>query len=84
MDTLGEGMRQIKHAFSQAVYELDGTGNILVTAKDGSTGRFTGEGVWIEGAVRTCDPHMCVWIAGPTLASRHAAATRANTQEAAS
>ncbi|HEX9258217.1 MAG TPA: hypothetical protein VF855_01680 [Acidimicrobiales bacterium] len=76
MDILGEGMRQIKHAFSGAVYEMDGTGNILVTAKDGRTGRFTGEGVWIEGEVRTCDPHLCVWIAGPSTVSRHVASAQ--------
>jgi hypothetical protein len=62
-------VRQCKHPLSGSIYEYadDGVGPVLVT-KGEQTGRFTGDGVWVGGDVRTADPEMCRWIAsgGPT------------------
>jgi hypothetical protein len=46
---------------SGAVYELDDDGNIVVS-RDGSSGVFTGNGVWLSGDVRDADPELCRWI----------------------
>ncbi len=64
-------MRQIRHPLSGALYDEDHDGMILVTNKDGQTGRFRSDGTWIEGAVRHCDPHLCQWVVRPNLVSRH-------------
>ena len=62
-------MLGIRHPFSHALYEQDGHGNVLVT--DGArSGVFTGEGRWVSGELRECDPQMCNWIAGP-IAPHH-------------
>lgn len=56
------------HAFTKALYEQDGEGNVLVT-DGGQTGLFRRDGSWIEGEIRECDPQMCNWIAGPIVAN---------------
>ncbi len=62
-------MLGIRHPFSQALYEQDGEGNILVT--DGEcSGLFTSEGRWLSGNLRECDPQLCNWVAGP-MAPNH-------------
>ncbi len=61
-------MLGIRHPFTQALYEQDGEGNIIVTDGD-RTGRFTSEGEWIDGELRECDPQLCGWVAGPLMAN---------------
>jgi hypothetical protein len=56
-------MRTIKHPLSGAVYDLTDRGTILVQ-KDGATGEFTHDGVWIQGEIKQADPHLCLWIGG--------------------
>ena len=56
---------------------------MLVTAKDGTAGRFTDQGVWVEGDLKHCDPHVCVWVGGPQLMSRHEEAKLARERAAA-
>jgi hypothetical protein len=55
------------HPFSKALYEQDGDGNVRVTLGN-SVGRFTAEGVWIDGDVFEADPQFCGWIGGPKVA----------------
>ncbi len=62
-------MLGIRHPFSQALYEQDGEGNILVTDGERS-GLFTSEGRWLSGDLRECDPQLCNWVAGP-MAPNH-------------
>jgi len=57
-----------RHPFTHALYEQDGNGNVLVTDGD-RWGRFTGEGRWLEGELRECDPQLCGWISGPMIAN---------------
>ena len=76
-------MRQLRHPMSGAIYEVDTDGLVLVTTTDGRTGRFTDQGVWVEGELKQCDPHVCVWVGGPQLLSRHEEALRAREQAAA-
>lgn len=52
---------------SGAVYETESEGVARVTAADGRTGRFDGEGAWIDGELREADPHLCLWVAGRQL-----------------
>lgn len=61
-------MLGLRHPFGNALYERDGEGNILVTDGD-RQGLFTGEGRWISGELRECDPQLCGWVAGPQLAN---------------
>jgi len=56
-------MRGIKHPLSGAIYDLTEAGTILVQ-KDGKTGEFTKDGVYLGGDIKQCDPHLCVWIGG--------------------
>jgi hypothetical protein len=64
-------MRKLRHPLSGAIYEIDDGGLVLVTSRDGQSGRFTDQGVWVEGELKQCDPHVCVWVGGPQLMSRH-------------
>jgi hypothetical protein len=68
-------MRQIRHPLSGAIYELDDDGGILVT-KDASTGRFTTDGRWRGGDLRTADPELCRWIGSGTYRAATASAGR--------
>lgn len=63
-------MRSREHALSRATYDVLDDGNVLVTAKDGTTGTFTPDGEWLEGELRQCDPHLAGWLAGPQLPPR--------------
>lgn len=66
-------MLGLRHPFSRALYEQDGTGHVLVTTRDGRTGRFTPDGRWVDGEVRECDPHLCAWVAGRLMANHRMA-----------
>lgn len=61
-------MHGLRHPFTDALYEQDGDGNILVTDGD-RQGRFTSDGRWIGGELRECDPQLCGWVAGPQVAN---------------
>jgi hypothetical protein len=52
----------VRHPFSRILYEPDGTGFVRLTAKDGRTGRFRGDGRWVDGEIDTADPELCVWV----------------------
>jgi hypothetical protein len=54
----------IRHPFTNALYEQDGLGNILVTHGHRS-GLFGLDGHWISGELRECDPQLCGWVGGP-------------------
>jgi hypothetical protein len=72
-------MRKLRHPLSGAIYEIDADGLVHVTSREGRSGRFTGEGVWVDGELKQCDPHVCVWVGGPQLRSRRADAARSAT-----
>jgi len=54
-------MRQIRHPLSGAIYELD-DGDAILVSQDGATGRFTPDGRWLDGDIRSADPELCRWI----------------------
>ncbi len=56
-----------RHPLSGGTYELQEDGNVLVVARDGTSGVFTADGAWIEGELRFADPHLCGWVAGPRI-----------------
>ena len=62
-------MRQIRHPLSGALYDLNEDGTVTVS-KDGLDGRFSSEGQWLSGELRTADPQLCGWMAGPQLPAR--------------
>ncbi len=60
-------MRQIRHPLSGALYDLNEDGTVTVT-KDGREGRFTPRVDGSSGEIRSADPQLCGWIAGPAAA----------------
>ena len=65
-------MPQIRHPLSLGVYDLDAeSGDVVVVDRNGRTGRFDGDGVWLSGELRQADPELCRWLSGPRLMSRH-------------
>tara|TARA_Y100001935_G_C17069860_1_gene391002 strand:- start:101 stop:349 length:249 start_codon:yes stop_codon:yes gene_type:complete len=50
------------HPFDpDSLYELTEDGTIKIS-RDGKTGFFTGEGIYISGEIRSADPQLCNWI----------------------
>jgi len=64
-------MRSIRHPLSGALYDLEANGAIRVTIHDGKSGYFRPDGSYISGDFYSADPHLCGWIAGRALPSRH-------------
>ena len=61
------GPFKMRHPLSGAIYDVQDDGCVLVTNKDGRSGKFTEGGVWLEGDLGESDPHMCQWLAGRQL-----------------
>ncbi|HVA78710.1 MAG TPA: hypothetical protein VNF27_12475 [Candidatus Binataceae bacterium] len=69
-------MRAIRHPLSGAIYDLQPAGTVRVE-KDGKTGLFSADGKYISGDIYSADPHLCGWIGGRDLPSRHREAAEA-------
>lgn len=63
-------MRAIRHPLSGAIYDLQPDGTVRVE-KDGKAGVFRRDGAYVSGEIYSADPHLCLWIAGRELPSRH-------------
>lgn len=72
-------MRAIRHPLSGAIYDLQGDGTIRVE-KDGKAGFFGADGTYVSGEIFFADPHLCGWIGGRELPSRHRQAAEASKQ----
>ena len=70
---------KLHHALTRADYTLQDDGTIRVVDGD-KWGRFDGEGYWLEGELRSCDPQMCRWLASGPLMAQHAARAAARQQ----
>ena len=70
--------RGTQHPLTRARYEAEGANAVRVT--DGSKwGLFDRTGGWIEGELRQCDPHMCIWLTGLVVVEeRKVASARAS------
>ena len=73
-------MNGIRHPFTGALHEQDGTGNVRVTARDRDTGQdliglFGPDGRWISGELKDADPQLCGWVAGPIVGNHRLTAT---------
>ena len=63
-------LSKLHHALTRADYFLQEDDTIRV--EDGSMwGRFDGEGYWIEGPLRQCDPQMCRWLVSGAIMRRN-------------
>jgi len=56
----------IRHAFTNALYELTEDGQVLVTDGD-QQGLFWPDGRWISGELKEADPHLAGWVAGDAM-----------------
>lgn len=56
----------LKHPLSGAIYTLKDNGLVEVDS-NGLTGLFHCDGQHHSGALRQADPHMLMWLAGPSL-----------------
>jgi len=63
-------MRSIRHPLSGALYDLEASGVVRVTRRDGKTGLFRADGSYISGELHFADPQLCGWIGGSDLKSR--------------
>ena len=63
-------MPQIRHPLSGVIYDIADDGTVVLE-KDGRTGHFTTQGVYLDGDIKTADPQLCGWIGGVQLPSRH-------------
>jgi hypothetical protein len=70
-------MNGARHPFTRALYELDGPGRVKVTDGD-LVGWFTKTGKWLSGELREADPHLCGWVAGPTIGNHRMVETAAS------
>lgn len=57
-------MYGVRHPFSQAVYEVDESGAVVITTKDGRTGRYRRDGFYLDGEEFDVDPQLCNWVGG--------------------
>ena len=69
-------MRKIRHAITRVEYEEAPDGLVMVTAVDGTTGQFDGNGRWVSGQLRIADPEMCRWIDSGSWPSERLRSTR--------
>jgi len=69
-------MLGMRHPFSNALYEQDGSGNVRVT-KNGKSGLFRADGSHIDGDVFEADPQLCGWVAGPKVVHHRIQRTQA-------
>lgn len=64
-------MRRLAHPFTGWIYEWadDGIGPVMVTDRNGVSGRFDRDGRPVAGDLGYADPEMCRWIAsgGPAV-----------------
>lgn len=54
---------QIQHPLTRLKYERLDDGTVKVSDKNGRSGIFDRNGVWISGERKSADPLMCVWVA---------------------
>ena len=66
-----------QHPLSAAIYDLQTDGTICVV-KEGKTGIFRVNGTHVSGEIFFADPHLCVWVGGRELPSRHRQAAEAS------
>jgi hypothetical protein len=69
-------MRALKHPLSGAIYDLEAD-SVVRVEKDGRAGRFRSDGTYLSGDIYSADPHLCQWIGGRALPSRHRSAGEA-------
>lgn len=54
------------HALTRAEYTAE-TGNRVRVVDGDKWGVFDRFGEWIEGEIRQCDPHLCIWLTGVVI-----------------
>ncbi len=65
----GKQFARYRHPMSGHIYERVDAGTVRVLDLDGQPSHFDQEGTWIDGPLRQADPHLCMWIGGPTPAT---------------
>jgi hypothetical protein len=63
-------MKTLRHALTRADYHAEGPNSVRVEHQ-GKWGRFDRQGNWLEGEIRQCDPHLCIWITSQLVMEEH-------------
>ncbi|MFM7536393.1 MAG: aromatic ring-hydroxylating oxygenase subunit alpha [Acidimicrobiales bacterium] len=56
-----------RHPMNGHLYERLEENRVKVTDLDGHVSVFDADGNWIDGPQTQADPHLCIWIGGPSL-----------------
>ena len=62
----GKQFARYRHPMNGHVYERVELGRVMVTDLDGNDSFFDEHGNWLDGVTTQADPHLCMWIGGPT------------------
>ena len=62
----GKQFARYRHPMNGHIYERVEFGRVTVTDLDGNESLFDEHGTWIAGVLTQADPHLCMWIGGPT------------------
>ena len=65
----GKQFARYRHPMNGHIYERIELGRVRVIDLDGREGFFDDQGIWLNGAITQADPHLCLWIGGPTAAN---------------
>jgi len=69
-----------RHALTRANYIVEGADCVRVE-DGGKWGRFDRYGAWIDGELRQCDPHMCIWLTGKYIVQERGSGASAASKE---
>jgi phenylpropionate dioxygenase-like ring-hydroxylating dioxygenase large terminal subunit len=62
----GKQFARYRHPLNGHIYERAELGRVIVTDLDGNDSEFDQHANWISGPLTQADPHLCMWIGGPT------------------
>lgn len=64
--TDGKQFARYRHPMNGHIYERVELGQVKVFDLDGNESMFDDHGAWLSGNLTQADPHLCMWIGGPT------------------
>ncbi|MEM7218583.1 MAG: aromatic ring-hydroxylating dioxygenase subunit alpha [Pseudomonadota bacterium] len=72
------GSTFLRHPLNGWTYECIEPGRVRVTTTKGVTGLFDADGTWLEGELKECNVHLCLWAGGEQVQQQPTARIREN------